>query len=973
MLCHFCKQINFSGILTPRHYVDEVGSQPIYRTELAGVGGAPVVTSSRGKSGPPEFHLPKIRTANYFDLSGSDESDKGAEDDKAEDKTSEDYHVEDDSSEEGNSEESDEEHGSIDHGSDTEEVTGLAGSRIDDGAAFQGDELKEALPEPGVEENAIRGSDEDGSNRHSRDGDGDDNCPAAGGEASNSMDAKNDNFDIKSYTTDESLHSDLLHIDDNHSDDDSASTWSDSSHFTQLIRIDTEKEAQGEVGYFPGLLYYLGTIWDVRSRRKTCDLCSFFWNKVRNHAPIFQGITKSRCILKCVEFKCKRPEKSESKDPFMLNLAAVFAYRKGDQRHSMWYCRFPFVLQGRRRHENIPPSVASLRKDDTYGFRDEMFGEARHRSEVCDFQLFKRWLALCESKHNHVPRVSRSALTVRLIDVEDQCIVDLQRIDPGHFRFVVLSYVWGVGAQKIMLTTENIRSLLKRNSLQDVELCQTVRDAMEVVAQLGERYLWVDALCILQDSKEDKEAQIPQMHLIYGQALLTIVAGSGDDAGAGLPGVRPFTRKATDFTLELDDMIISKRNHMIFRFNERGLAVRENYLLNCTYNSRAWTLQEAILSTRSLIFTTDQVFWECPWSTWCEETCWESQTLRYFGSRAINDPTPTEIWNDNFDRENYDMTFDGSRRDPKRHSYALLVKLYAERQLTYESDIPSGVTGIMRFVGEKEQTRILFALRERYFGNDLLWNWNVPCRPRHVCWADPKTDRGKRRLKYNPFPSWSWLGWHGRLDDQPIPIPEAHLGWKLDIPNEPRFNSYDYTEDMKYADGVRCYVLDIDSKGKRFVRVVNENGGWQFGRQNDPVGGPEGRPRPQEVTLAQLQRLPCFRLIQPNFHVCFWTYTCPVSLREVDLFIDDKTRDPGTKEAYYGQIVLDNDSVNMLMAYKEFIPNGNYECLHLNNDGAPEFGHMLVRWKEGIAERVCMARGPAMPPRQAEWKMIVLG
>lgn len=65
---------------------------------------------------------------------------------------------------------------------------------------------------------------------------------------------------------------------------------------------------------------------------------------------------------------------------------------------------------------------------------------------------------------------------------------------------------------------------------------------MAVVSSLGERYLWVDVLCIIQDDEKSKALFISQMDIVYHHALLTIVAMSGQDANSGLPGLRPFTR-----------------------------------------------------------------------------------------------------------------------------------------------------------------------------------------------------------------------------------------------------------------------------------------------------------------------------------------------------------------------------------------------------------------------------------------------
>jgi hypothetical protein len=66
---------------------------------------------------------------------------------------------------------------------------------------------------------------------------------------------------------------------------------------------------------------------------------------------------------------------------------------------------------------------------------------------------------------------------------------------------------------------------------------RTIRDAMAVVRKLGIRYLWVDALCIIQDDPQDKAKEIHRMDSIYEGSTFTLVAASGSHADAGLSAV----------------------------------------------------------------------------------------------------------------------------------------------------------------------------------------------------------------------------------------------------------------------------------------------------------------------------------------------------------------------------------------------------------------------------------------------------
>ena len=85
-------------------------------------------------------------------------------------------------------------------------------------------------------------------------------------------------------------------------------------------------------------------------------------------------------------------------------------------------------------------------------------------------------------------------------------------------RYLTWSYVWGSQAQRLTLTRANHRILNKKGGIKLDDLSRTIRDAAVVVQMLGERYLWVDALCIVQDDQGDLAAQLSLMGQIYARS-----------------------------------------------------------------------------------------------------------------------------------------------------------------------------------------------------------------------------------------------------------------------------------------------------------------------------------------------------------------------------------------------------------------------------------------------------------------------
>ncbi|PVH82441.1 hypothetical protein DL98DRAFT_414873, partial [Cadophora sp. DSE1049] len=96
---------------------------------------------------------------------------------------------------------------------------------------------------------------------------------------------------------------------------------------------------------------------------------------------------------------------------------------------------------------------------------------------------------------------------------------------PKGLSFCALSYLWG-GVSMLKTEKRNVERLSQDNGILEEGLPLTIRDAIQFCRKIGWRYLWVDALCIIQDDKVDVASQISQMQSIYRFADFTIVAAS---------------------------------------------------------------------------------------------------------------------------------------------------------------------------------------------------------------------------------------------------------------------------------------------------------------------------------------------------------------------------------------------------------------------------------------------------------------
>lgn len=171
-----------------------------------------------------------------------------------------------------------------------------------------------------------------------------------------------------------------------------------------------------------------------------------------------------------------------------------------------------------------------------------------HRPEI-SIDRAQRWVKHCRDHHNQcraqtgkgapIPSVFPGLDVLRLIDVRERCLIETDKF----LRYTTLSYVWG-NTSSLRLTRANMPQLSEPGGLEKrwTLLARTIRDAIDLVDKMGERYLWVDSLCLVQNDAADLKLGTAVMDLVYAQSTLTVIAASGHDANAGLPGVHHGTR-----------------------------------------------------------------------------------------------------------------------------------------------------------------------------------------------------------------------------------------------------------------------------------------------------------------------------------------------------------------------------------------------------------------------------------------------
>ncbi|KAI1131120.1 heterokaryon incompatibility protein-domain-containing protein [Nemania abortiva] len=380
-----------------------------------------------------------------------------------------------------------------------------------------------------------------------------------------------------------------------------------------------------------------------------------------------------------------------------------------------------------------------------------------------DCSIAKDWLEHTPIRTTRNPKPTKGPLRksfwtaagFRLIDVVEQCLV----VKTEFCEYTALSYVWGATADSCLaLTSLNVSQLSRPRAFATESMtssskpvARTIVDAMELLRKVGQRYLWVDVLCILQDDPEEKQRLIHGMDQVYENANLTIIAVAGEDANAGLPGI---TRR--------DYLPYEQHFGWITRDNTPlKLAIcppsLSEQVKNSKWDSRGWTYQEQCLSHRCIYFTPDEVFFLTRKHHWresyaCEEHKRKSNGLRlrtgapWWTRRIIRDPEPSPY-----------RPVVGANPALGYNKYEKIVKDYCQKNLRYSSDVFNAFQGILnRFCssGDKDSIQHCQNIPLDFLPPALLWYPLDGSQKRGSCTIAP----------FQRFSSWSWVSWEGPID-----------------------------------------------------------------------------------------------------------------------------------------------------------------------------------------------------------------
>lgn len=344
--------------------------------------------------------------------------------------------------------------------------------------------------------------------------------------------------------------------------------------------------------------------------------------------------------------------------------------------------------------------------------------------------------SLGEIYHDACTHHSTSAyIPTRLLDLGDTssetwriCIPSEDEIDA--VVYTTTSYRWG-DKPFLKLTQQLLPDFRAENSLS--QLPQTFQDVIVVTKRLGFQYIWIDALCIIQDSEEDFKNEVAKMADIYSNSAVNIIAASCESPfeslfrprysrGCHVGRFEPFWDASDPFFAIL---------HSIDSITETKSIQRE--FDDAPTNVRGWILQERILPPRRLYFFCTQLYYVCRSSEFCEVFPEKVPSQIRSFCHIYDPPSPSQ----------HDRTYNAFNK------WMSLAQEYSMCSFTHPRDKIVALLGLVKVFQRATGDDYVAGLWKSRLSWTLGWSGIV--------------DSPRRRSALNLAPTWSWLSIDGEI------------------------------------------------------------------------------------------------------------------------------------------------------------------------------------------------------------------
>jgi Heterokaryon incompatibility protein (HET) len=453
-----------------------------------------------------------------------------------------------------------------------------------------------------------------------------------------------------------------------------------------------------------------------KSAFRGCHLCALLWRDgIVSHPGEVPGLLEHsyRVILK--EFRATKPaDHSGVLGQLVLDWSGPDAitgpYLFDAVLHDSLLQRWPYS----------EPGASSLQADRT-------------SSSAC-FQVVRTWINECIESHLDCKRLNLQAkrmpsrllkLTslgktaqIRLIPTEKLVI------DGNYPQYLTLSHCWGI-CKILTLKEEFLESF--QDGVPFEELPKTFADAVIITLSLGYSCLWIDSLCIIQDNPADWLKEAALMGDVYQGAVCTIAALGADDSQGGCFVKRhPLAFRPCQVANE----IYAWPQRSAIAQNRRGPSFFGANIPRL--NTRAWVLQERVLSPRTIFYGADMLYWECGECVASEHNV---RMQSADGQRGPNFTIPVKSKLKALLSTSLEV-----ETDQLSQLWCYMLFAYTQARMTFASDKWIALAGVANKIAGRCNSRLIAGMWEADLISELLW----------------KTQQPGHRLE-NGSPSWSWI------------------------------------------------------------------------------------------------------------------------------------------------------------------------------------------------------------------------